>query len=172
MENLPAVNRQEKKKSEGKVKVKDKIIENNTRMPIRKFVWGLPAGPAGGLSRGGPAASLLWPEHEREKKIEHTVSSKGRKTPSGHRTAYPPTRWGGVGNNHDAEQHKSHEEEEEEEEERKFSDRVQVNAQKGYQERSTEEQKRFARGNETEDEKSWQRIKYGKLEQVRAYDRV
>jgi hypothetical protein len=63
-------------------------------------------------------------------------------------------------------------EEEEEEEERKFSDRVQVNAQKGYQERSTEEQKRFARGNETEDEKSWQRIKYGKLEQVRAYDRV
>ena len=45
MENLPAVNRQEKKKSEGKVK----IIENNTRMPIRKFVWGLPAGPAAGL---------------------------------------------------------------------------------------------------------------------------
>ena len=162
MENLPAVNRQEKKKSEGKVKVKDKIIENNTRMPIRKFVWGLPA---------GPAAGLLWPEHEREKKIEHTVSSKGRKTPSGHRTVNLPTRWGGVGNNHDAEQHKSHEEEEEEEE-RKFSDRVQVNAQKGYQERSTEEQKRFARGNETEDEKSWQRMKYGKLEQVRAYDRV
>ena len=59
MENLPAVNRQEKKKSEGKVKVKDKIIENNTRMPIRKFVWGLLAGPAGGLSRGGPAAGLL-----------------------------------------------------------------------------------------------------------------
>ena len=59
MENLPAVNRQEKKKSEGKVKVKDKIIENNTRMPIRKFVWGLPAGPAGGLSRGGPAAGHL-----------------------------------------------------------------------------------------------------------------
>ena len=26
--------------------------------------------------------------------------------------------------------------------------------------------------NETEDEKSWQRMKYGKLEQVRAYDRV
>ena len=58
MENLPAVDRQKKKKSEGKVKVKDKIIENNTRMPGGKFVWGLPAGPAGGVSRRGPAAGL------------------------------------------------------------------------------------------------------------------
>ena len=59
MENLPAVDRQEKKaKAKAKAKTHtNKIIENSTGMPGKEVRVGPPSGPAG-ASRG-PAASLL-----------------------------------------------------------------------------------------------------------------